>query len=133
MRIMLRCAGLGLIVVVLSVLSIALVAGESAQEPPAAAAADEAAFDLKEFSVVDEPARSDLLRGQAAYCQAEPFAQVKKYPAMKSKHPWYGEVVFARQLGEPGSGKTFYFAVDESQQQRDPNKSHSPQSVRTED
>jgi hypothetical protein len=100
----------------------------AADAPPAPATAEEAAFEMTEFSVFDEPEGSDLLRGQAAYCQKEPYEQVKKYPELRSKRPWYGEIVFGRDLGDSSSGKTYYFVLDESGEQPKPKSDQEAES-----
>lgn len=82
--------------------------------PTARPFGEEAVFPLKECLVLDEPENSDLPRDTPASCKPEPLPQVRKYPPLKSKHPWYGEVVFDRRPDEPKSGKTFTFVLDES-------------------
>lgn len=114
MHVVARFAGRGLLLVLLLVPWAVRAAGDEGEKP---AAAEEVAFPLQEFSVLEEPDNaclSLLRRGQAVFCQDKPFAQVQKYPPLRSSHPWYGEAVFGRQADQPGSGQTFYFVLDES-------------------
>ncbi len=81
-----------------------------------AAAPNEEAFKLKEFSVFDETLanRSDFLMGQRAYCETSAPAALKQYPSFKSKKPLYGSVRFATDYQRPEAGRLYYFALDES-------------------
>ena len=79
--------------------------------------ASEAVFEMREVSVFS---RSDsrvfgrLVRGQTARCDIEPNEEVKAYPKLKSKRPFYGTVTFDREYYDPNSGKEFHFVIDES-------------------
>jgi hypothetical protein len=101
---------------------------ESADAPPVSASGAEVAFEMTEFSVLDEPEGSELLWGDRVYCRETPCEQVKKYPALRSKRPWYGEAVFGRVLGHPNSGQTYHFVIDEWGQPSKPESGGKDQS-----
>lgn len=94
-----------------------------AAEPGVAAGAEDAetegetVFEMREvpvFSRSDSRVFSRLVRGQSAQCDTEPNEEVKAYPKLKSKRPFYGTVTFDREYYDPNSGKEFHFVVDES-------------------
>jgi hypothetical protein len=77
-------------------------------------AAKEAAFEMREIDVFKSvPIHMELLRGQAASCSKEPSKEVKAYPKLKSKSPWYGSVKFGNVL-DPAKAVEYFFVVDES-------------------
>jgi hypothetical protein len=81
-------------------------------------AEDEATFDLVEMSAFfgnqDNPHFYRLTSGQYAPCSIEPNDKVKVYPKLKSKRPWYGSVIFDRDIRDPKAGREFHFVLDES-------------------
>ncbi len=91
------------------------------------AAQDDAIFDMKEASVLDEDGSliSDYFRYgvvalQGAPCNTTPAKNVV-YPKLKSKSPLYGQISFRGGFGMYGSGlgvgtvgKGYHFVIDES-------------------
>jgi hypothetical protein len=69
---------------------------------------------LRDVSVF-ELGQDELLRGQSGVCTEKPFPDVKAYPKFKSSKPVYGLVMFAGTQGNPNSGRSFYYALDESE------------------
>jgi hypothetical protein len=80
-----------------------------------APAAEPAVFEMKEASALAH----GYVRGQAVSCASEPNEQVKAYPKLKSKKPYYGVVAFDRNYLEPDSGIEFQFVIDESGESAD--------------
>jgi hypothetical protein len=81
-----------------------------------AEAAPEEVFQLRGASAFDLGGRekeAGFLRGQSAQCQDQAPAEVKTWPALKSKKPVYGSVRFGGDPKDKQSGMLFHFAVDE--------------------
>ncbi len=107
---------LGLVLVAPAVAAVFL-----ATAPTAAAeqtdTAEEAVFEMREVSIFGRGESRDfnrLTRGQHAECETEPNEDVKAYPKLESKRPYYGTVTFGRSPYEPDSGMKFHFVIDES-------------------
>jgi hypothetical protein len=86
---------------------------------PAVASDQETVFPLQEVSALKYGTREDrhahyLLRGQAVQLSTEPDKQVKAYPQLKSKRPYYGKVTFGWNMAQPKSGIEYHFVIDES-------------------
>jgi hypothetical protein len=71
-------------------------------------------YKLREVSVFEQ-GQDNFLRGQSGVCTGKPFSEVKAYPKFKSSKPIYGSVSFAGKRDDPGSRRTFYYALDESE------------------
>jgi hypothetical protein len=85
-----------------------------------ARAQEDAVFEMREASILDEEGRlnSDYFRygvvaAQGVPCGTTPAANVV-YPKLKSKSPLYGCITFAGLLPSSTIGKGFHFVVDES-------------------
>jgi len=78
--------------------------------------AEEAVFRLREVSAFDESGGVwyRLLRGQYVQCSTEPDKEVKAYPKLRSKRPFYGTVTFDPDRTDPKAGLRFRFVLDES-------------------
>jgi hypothetical protein len=78
--------------------------------------AEEAVFEMREVSAFDESGGVwyRLLRGQYVQCSTEPDKEVKAYPKLRSKRPFYGTVTFDPDRTDPKAGMKFRFVLDES-------------------
>jgi hypothetical protein len=86
---------------------------------PAAEAAKEEVFSLREVSVFDLTGAGrqggQFARGQAGETTDEASPKVKVHPVFKSKKPIYGSVRFGVKQDDQKSGQLFHYALDESQ------------------
>jgi hypothetical protein len=108
-------------VIALCLSACAALAARAAEEvKPAAAVSDqERVFPLQEVSAFkydrqQNPNAFYLLRGQAAQLSTEPDKQIKTYPQLRSKRPYYGKVTLGQTGEEPKSGVEYHFVLDES-------------------
>lgn len=86
--------------------------GFTLSEPVSVSLTEVPAFGKREVfgSVVE----SRYPTGQSAVCYTgRASAQVKKYPALKSKRPLYGSVTFDGDYFDRKAGKTYYFVLDQ--------------------
>lgn len=92
----------------------AIEAGAAEVKPLAAASDQETVFPLQEVSAFkygtrENPNARYLLRGQAVQLSTEPDKQVKAYPQLKSKRPYYGKVTLGRNAAEPKPGVEYHY------------------------
>ena len=78
-----------------------------------------AVFEMTEIDVFDpeleEKAAGLFTRGHRGQCEEAPEDRAKKYPELKSEHPWFGSVRFDGSYLISDSGMKVYFVGDESE------------------
>ncbi|MGO9114564.1 MAG: hypothetical protein ACLP9L_35560 [Thermoguttaceae bacterium] len=78
---------------------------------------EEAVFEMRERSALalepGQPGHAMLTRGQYVLCGTTPLKEVKAYPKLRSKHPFYGKVKFDPDPTNR-QGIEFCFVLDES-------------------
>jgi hypothetical protein len=69
---------------------------------------------LREVSVFEQ-GQDAFLAGQSGTCNEKPNSEVKAYPKFRSAKPIYGSVKFGGKRDDPATGRTYYYALDESE------------------
>ena len=113
---------LGILVVSWALVLVSMGLGSASDEKKAAqtpALDQEATFEMREvsaFGLTGQAGRKAYVmgRGQSVQCSTEPDKEVKVYPKLKSKHPFYGKVKFGASRANPKAGVEYHFVIDES-------------------